>query len=245
MTADIPVIPKIIIDIRELPGHLPALLAERCAKHNVRLEIREMQIGDVILGDDARAERKEGEDFLKSLMVDRKLFRQLNDLRRSCKTPILIIEGKGHTNFQKPIKGVVQTDIRDAIFTMSGMNPVSLRGVLLAIQLDYGIQIMWTNSTEETAELLIHIAKREQTERKHCEYTDHASRKNMSLREQREYIISAIANIGAVKARRLLAKFRTVERFVTARPEEYEEVDKIGRKIAQHVKKIVSTDWEE
>ena len=241
------VIPLITIDIAELPGHLPALLSERCVKHNVRLKIDKMEVGDFILSPEIRGERKEGEDFLTSLMQNRKLFRQIRDLANSCETPILVIEGKGYTKiFDKETKKTktIQMDIRDALYTMSGMNPVALRGVLFSIQFDYGIHIIWTNSTEETCETLIHLAKREQTERRHTEYTDHASRKNMTLRQQREYIISAVENVGAVRARQLLKDHRTVERVFRANWDEL-VTDGVGEVTAKKIKKIVSTDHEE
>ena len=57
--------------------------------------------------------------------------------------------------------------------------------------------------------------------------------------------VSAISNIGIVTARNLLRRFKTVEKVVTASKEELMEVEHVGEKTAEHIKKVLSTKYGE
>jgi Fanconi anemia group M protein len=65
------------------------------------------------------------------------------------------------------------------------------------------------------------------------------------LREQQEYIISALSNIGIVTARNLLRRFKTVEGILAASEDELMEVEHVGEKTAEHIRKVLSAEYRE
>ncbi len=189
---------------------------------NVELRVKNLEVADYVLSDRVAVERKTSEDFVESLIKgDRDLFTQLLSLHKSYPRPILIIEGEIYGR----------------------LHPNAIRGALAAIVVDLGIPVIQTKTAKETAELLITIARREQ-ELKERGVTLHTGKTKKSLKEQQEYIVSAISNIGPVIARNLLKHFKTIENIVNASEEELMEVPKVGKKTARKIKEILTTPYE-
>ncbi len=77
---------EIIIDNRE--RKLMALLEE---KHpNIEFEAKQLDIADIVITEDVAIERKEGFDFVSSIM-DNRLFEQCFRLKETYPTAILIL----------------------------------------------------------------------------------------------------------------------------------------------------------
>ncbi len=189
---------------------------------NVELKVKNLEVADYVLSDRVAVERKTSDDFVESLIKgDRDLFSQLLSLRKSYPRPILIIEGEIYGR----------------------LHPNAIRGALAAIVVDLGIPVIQTKSPKETSEILIAIARREQ-ELKDREVILHTGKTKKSLKEQQEYIVSAISNIGPVIARNLLRHFKTIENIVNASEEELMEVPKVGRKTAKKIKEVLTTPYE-
>ena len=188
---------------------------------NVELKVKNLEVADYVLSDRVAVERKTSDDFIESLIKgERDLFSQLLSLRKSYSRPVLIIEGELYGR----------------------LHPNAIRGALAAIVVDLGIPIIQTKSSKETAEILMAIARREQ-ELKAREVTLHTGKTKKSLKEQQEYIVSAISNIGPVIARNLLKHFRTIENIVNASEEELIKVPKVGKKIAQKIREVLTTPY--
>lgn len=189
---------------------------------NVELKVRNLEVADYVLSDRVAVERKTSDDFIESLIKgERDLFSQLLDLRKNYSRPILIIEGDLYGR----------------------LHPNAIRGALAAIVVDLGIPVIQTKTARETAEILIAIARREQ-ELKAREVVLHTGKTKRSLKEQQEYIVSAISNIGPVIARNLLKHFKTIENIVNASEEELVKVPKVGKKIAQKIREVLTTPYE-
>jgi ERCC4-type nuclease len=65
----------------------------------------------------------------------------------------------------------------------------------------------------------------------------------MDVDEQREYIVSAITDIGPLASRNLLSYFGSVENVMKASPEELGNVKLIGPITAEHIRKVVSEKY--
>jgi len=111
--------------------------------HNyANIELKTLEVGDYVLSDRVVVERKTAEDFVNSI-IDKRLFSQLKNLKKVEK-PLLIVEGE---NFSR-------------------LHENALKGAILSIILDFGIPIIFTKNAEETADLLIKIAEKEQIKEK-------------------------------------------------------------------------------
>ena len=70
------------------------------------------------------------------------------------------------------------------------------------------------------------------------------AKKPMSLKEQQEYIISALPGIGLGLAKPLLRKFKSVKKIINAKEEKLEKVEKIGPKKAKMIRDVVDSEYE-
>jgi len=206
-------------DTREASGIVSKILSKRC-------ELREkmLSIADYQLSERVGVERKTVADFLQSI-IDGRLFQQLTDLKKTFSRPILLIEGT------------------DDMFGLRNIHPNAIRGALASIATDFKIPILWTKSQLETAELLYAIAKREQVQLK--KGVQLRVKPNFrSLNQKQEFLIGGLPKISSVLARRLLKKFGTPEAVFTAKPEQLQEVDGIGEKLAKKIRKLVTRKYE-
>ncbi|HDZ54380.1 MAG TPA: hypothetical protein ENH66_01625, partial [Candidatus Nealsonbacteria bacterium] len=130
----------IIVDNRE--RKLKALLDKK--KDIITYVSEQLDIADIIISEEVAIERKEGFDFVSSIM-DNRLFEQLIRLKDTYLTPILILEG-----------------LNDNVFKKVGMKISSIYGALAFISYKLGISVIPTRNLEETAITIERIAYREQ-----------------------------------------------------------------------------------
>ncbi len=206
---------RIFIDQREIRSHV----ARSLEKLGMDIILKTLEVGDYVVSDRVGIERKTVEDFLSTLMDGRDLFGQISDLARTFDRPLLIIEGEG-------------------LYTTRQIHPNSIRGILSSIAVDFGVPIIFSRDEEETASLIAITAKREQTEGKR-EISLHGKKTSLTLKEQQEYIISSLPEIGPAVARNLLLHFGSVERIMNASRDELMEVGLVGPKTADRIREVV------
>jgi len=216
--------PKIIVDSRELNGGVVKAL-DRLGANFI---IETCEVGDYILSDRIAAERKTTEDFLSTWLDRRELFSQLIDLAKSYERPILVIEG-----------------ITEELYTLRRLNPKSVDAILDTITASLRIPIIYTLNQAETAQRLYHIAERVQDADKGTRnFNRHGKRSHMNIDEQREYIITAIPDIGISTARALLKQFGSIKNIINAEKEMLMEVENVGTKTAEKIKEVVEGTYE-
>ncbi|MEM0203108.1 MAG: DEAD/DEAH box helicase [Archaeoglobaceae archaeon] len=208
---------KIFVDSRELRSDVVKHLRDLGAS----LEVKNLEVADYVLSDRVAVERKTVEDFAESIIEDR-LFQQLIKLK-AYQRPILVIEGE---NLYQRI------------------HPNAVRGAIATIAVDFGIPIIRTKDERETAEFLLAIARREQEERRR-EVVEHYAKTKRTLKEEQEYVVSAISNVGSVIAKNLLEHFQTIEKIATASEEELMKVPKVGEKTAKRIRLLMTTPYSE
>ncbi len=210
---------KVYVDPREIRSRV----AHALEKLGMDVALSTLEVGDYVVSDRVGIERKTAEDFLATLLDGRDLFSQISDLARAYERPLLIIEGEG-------------------LYTTRQIHPNSIRGVLASIAIDFKIPVIFSRDEEDTAALISIIAKREQIEAKR-EINLHGRKSAATLKEQQEYLVSAISDIGTVVARNLLRHFGSVERVLTASKEELMKVELVGPKTADRIKEVVSGEY--
>ena len=175
----------VIIDNRE--QKLKALLDKK--KDTITYESKQLDIADIIISNEVAIERKEGFDFVSSIM-DNRLFEQLLRLKDTYENPILILEG-----------------LNNEVFETTGMKISSIYGALAFISYKLGISVIPTRNIEDTAIVVERIAYREQVKDSTPIFSRKAP-KQMSKRERRSFIIEGLVDIGPKKARALIEKFK-------------------------------------
>ncbi len=193
------------------------------SKRDVAVRSNRLEVGDFLVSDRTAVERKRADDFVDSL-VDNRLFPQLNAMRDQFDNPVIIVEGKdlhGH---------------RD-------VHPNAIRGALASIATEYEIPVLWSDSVEETADLLVALAKREQEDNdRHV--TLRGEKRATTENELQKYIVAGLPNVSDTLAERLLDRFGTVRDVFDASEEELKETEGIGDEKAARINDILAREYD-
>jgi len=164
---------------------------------NIKFETEQLDIADIVISEDVAIERKEGSDFVSSIM-DNRLFEQCLRLKETYTTPILILEG-----------------LNDNVFENTGMKISSIYGALAYISYKLGISVIPTRNLEDTAIVIERIAYREQI-KDGAFILSRKAPKGMSTEERRTFIVEGFVDIGPKKAKSLIEKYKTPYRVFKA-----------------------------
>jgi ERCC4-type nuclease len=179
-------LPHVIIDNRE--NKLKALL--NVNKDKITYEIKQLDVADIVVSSEVAIERKEGSDFISSIL-DNRIFEQLLRLKDTYSSPILILEG-----------------LNQEVLSNTGVRKSSIYSILAKISYKMGIAIIPTQNLEDTLIAIERIAFREQIKKDSSLFSRKAP-KHMSLEERRTFIIEGLVDIGPKKAKALIEKFKT------------------------------------
>ncbi len=205
---------KIFADYREKTTGTVKELVEL----GVSIKLDMLQCADYVLSSRVGVELKTSADFVDSL-IDGRLLEQLKTLKRSYERPLIIIQGTSD------------------LYSMRNVHPNAIRGMLGTIAISYGIPILYAKDEKDSAALLLSIAKREQDGEKK-DFAPHADRKPMTMKEQQEYLVSALPSVGPNLAKELLKHFGTVQSVFTSTEEDLQKVAGVGEKIAKLIRDI-------
>jgi len=214
----VPSLPKIIADIRE-SGFVVQALRE------MRADVVEKTIspGDYVVGEGFAVERKTFRDFLSSIFKKR-LFEQLERLRRAYARCCLIVEG-------------------DIGYGLAGLtNPLVFWGALAHITAEWNIPVVFTTNEEQTAQFLFSLAKRLQTE-KETPVEAIYKPKRYSLADQQRFAVQGLPTVGPKSADKLLKKFGNVRRVFTAKEYELRRVEGFGEKRAREISQFLDRQY--
>lgn len=219
---------KVIIDNRERTLGIKKELI----KHGLDVEMRQLVSADFILKTkdvsgrilNVGVERKSQSDFLSSI-VDKRLIRQLIDLKEHFDIALLIIEGS------------------ENIYRIRNFHPNAIRGMLTSIAIDFQIPILYSKNHRDTASLIAIMAKRLEKPLRNISLL--GKRKPLTLKERQEYLIESLPGIGSKISKSLLEKFKSVKNIINASEKELREVEKIGKKKTKEIKKIVESEYKD
>ena len=90
---------------------------------------------------------------------------------------------------------------------------------------------------KETAQMIFLIAKREQKDNKR-ELMLRGKKKSQTARDKKQNLIESLPNIGPNLAKKLLEKFGSISKLISASEKEIAKVDGVGDKRASEIKKL-------
>ena len=208
---------KIIVDHREKG------IVNELKDLELDVELKDLKAGDFVLSDKVGVELKTKEDFINSI-IDGRLIKQLKLLRENFEIPLLIIQGE------------------EDIYSLRNIHPNAIRGMLASIAISYNIPIIYSKNIKDTAAILKIIAKREQDPDLKSIYL-RSERKPLTLKEQQEYIIQSLPGVGPNLSKSLLGNFKSVKNIFNADIDGLKEVEKIGKKKAENIKKVIDQEY--
>ena len=208
-----PPIAEIIVDQREKNS----LVAHELVNLGAKIRFERLPVADYLIGNIA-VERKTVSDFISS-MINKRLLRQLEEIKQFDKQ-LLIVEG----------------DLAKADF-----NKNAIRGMLLSTMLDFGVPVAFTNDYDETAEFLFSLAKR--VSKKKVDFGLKVKKKTYSIAEQQQLLVEGLPSIGPNLAKALLREFKTITALVNASLEDLQKVEKIGKKKAEIIRRLLEEEY--
>ena len=192
---------EVIIDNREKNTLIPSILS----KNKIPYKFEQLEVGDYIIKDTI-IERKTIND-LKSSIINKRLFTQLNNLREQ-NNKIIIIEG----NFEDLTNNEI-------------LHENALRGAILSISLKERIPIIFSKGEEDTYSYIELLARKRKSS---PESSIRPSRKTLSIQEKKQFILEGFTNIGPTTAKKLIEKHKSLKKIFNA--EEQELKDLLGKR---------------
>ena len=212
---------KIFADVREKASGV----IKELVNGGFDVVLQKLEVGDFLLSSRCGVEFKTKEDFVNSI-IDGRLLPQIRGLKDNFERPLLILEGE------------------EDIYSIRNVHPNSIRGMLAAIAVSYGVPIIYSRNPQETASILSIIAKREQEETNR-DFPLHGEKREMTLKEWQEYIVASLPGIGAALSKPLLKKFKTIKKIVNAKEDRLQNVEKIGPEKARGIREVLDEEYKD
>ncbi len=207
---------RMVIDERERKSGIPDLLKEI----GVKVEMKNLQVGDYIVAPETVIERKSVHDFISSVF-DGRLFDQCNRLREHFESPAIIIEG----NIDEVLK------ITE--------NPLVFYGAVSSVVLDFKIPVVPTPNASNTAKLLVAMCARQgKTKGPFLKKI----RKSGDVQRQQLSVLCSLPGVGEKLASRMLDKFGSPAKSLNATMAELSKIEGMGESRAHKIRKLLDTE---
>ncbi len=201
-------------------GPISKILASR----GVCILALDESVGDrYVVSERLAIQRKTAHEFLSSIQ-SKELFLQAQELQEGFQIGVMLIEG-------------------ESLFGLRGFHPNAVRGALSSLVVQYGLSVLSSASAEETAALLLMMAKQEQVGIP--EISLHPKRKALDLPDQQRRVVEMLPGVGRVLARDLLKHFGTVEKIAGAAAADFEAVQRLGPKKAAQIRQVFAAPYED
>ena len=204
---------RIVIDERERKSGIPKLLQTI----GVNVEIKTLPVGDYIVSHETIVERKSINDLMSSIF-DGRLFDQCKRLKEHFQFPIILVEGNV-----------------DEIESISD-NPLVFYGALSTVAVDFKIPIIPTPSASHTAKLLVSLASRKDASKGPLLKK---IKKSNDIQKQQLLVLSSLPGVGEKTAIRMLKKFGTPLKVLSASTIDLAKIPGLGESRAKKIKKML------
>ena len=206
----------IVVDDREKAGG--KVLAALAGRDDATVDIARLEVGDYHIEHRVVVERKTAADFAASL-IDGRLFHQAAALASAPERGVLVLEG-------------CDEDWRD-----TGVRREALQGALITIGVFYGVAVLRSDGPEETARLLVYLAR--QARRSAQGGLPRPGYRPKGRRARQLFLLQGLPGVGPERAARLLERFGSVQAIMTASAADLATVDGIGEKTAARMRRII------
>jgi Fanconi anemia group M protein len=130
-----------------------------------------------------------------------------------------------------------------SLYGSSAINPAAIRGAISSAITDFQVPVVNVKNAKEAAALMFAIARQEQATRKR-DLSVRGKKPVLSPAALQEYIIAGLPGINTTLAKRLLVHFGNISAVVNASADQLAEVQGIGKKKAQAIRKALDFPYE-
>ena len=257
--------PEVYIDIHEVSNRKKetsiTLFIKELDKKKIPYQVKKLEIGDVILPNDYAVERKTVKDFCHSLFGSQdgrpRLFEQVANLVEAYDNPILLLEGGLSVRLDPTTKSIfvpinrrlLRPRIWSVIEEQIRINPNQYLGAIRSIE-ERGVRVIQSFGVEDGAKLLFDLyleAKGVQVkESKKKAYAVIRQKPRLkTIKDKQLFFMSGLPKISFMNAKKILKKYGTPLDAITKYYRWSEDIDGIGERIVEEVKKVLTTKWED
>ncbi len=220
---------RIVVDERERRSRIPGLLRQAGAV----TDFAHLKVGDYVISAETAIERKTIHDLLNSV-YDGRLLVQCSELVQHYTKPVIIIEGNILTlsdGAGAAVEGII--DDNERIYLINE--------TLAKVALDFRIPIINTPYAEFTSQLLVTMVNRALEEGTNKGPLLKRIKKTNPVQIQQLSILSSLPGVGDKLAVRMLERFLTPHRALTASAAELARIPGFGTARALKVRKILDS----
>ncbi|MFH8080306.1 MAG: ERCC4 domain-containing protein [Candidatus Aenigmatarchaeota archaeon] len=201
----------ILADDRERNSKVSEYLKEFGAIVN----FKRIEVGDFLISEDVCIERKEVNDFISSI-IDGRLFRQVEEMKKCYKKVLLIIEG---------------------IKNNERITENAYKGAIASLIINYDVSVIIVENEKEVARMIYFLAKKEQDEFKKSVCIK--KKKNIeNISELQQFFLSSLPGVSRIISKRMLQKFGRIRDIVNASENELKSVKGLKKKDAKTIYQI-------
>jgi len=209
----------IYVDERERSSEVPKILAARGAS----IVFKVLEVGDYVVSERVGIERKSASDFIRSI-VDGRLFDQASRLKKAFEKPVIVVEGS------------VSRALR-----FSKIHRNAVLGAQLALSIDMGISLVFARGPEETADIVLLIARREQEKRGGVRALSPRAPRLSSVEERQLYVLQSLPHVGPKIARKILEMYGSIRNFFcNATLRDLASIEGLGEKRAAEIIQLIN-----
>jgi DNA excision repair protein ERCC-4 len=221
---------RVVADERERNSRIPHLIREAGGS----VDYAQLPVGDYIVSPEEVVERKTVRDLISSI-YDGRLYIQCSQLVKHFQKPLIIIQG----------------DISDLAQVPDDVDEVKARRIaeripqayeaIASITMEFRIPVIHTPSAEYTAQFLMTLAKRSLKEGKASGPLLRKIKKENPVYLQQLSVLSSVPGVGDKLAARLLHKFNTPARALSASAAELATIPGFGLARAERVRRVLDS----
>ena len=259
-------IPEVYVDIHEIVNKRKptsiTLFIEKLEKAKIRYQVKKLEVADLLLPNDYAVERKTVKDFCHSLFGGKdgrpRLFEQIKALKEAYSNPYLLLEGGLSVRLDPELKSIfipmsrrlIRPRVWSVIEEQIKINPKQYLGAVRYIE-EQGIKVIQSFSEVDGASLLMDLYREakgliSEEERRTRRYPVVRQKPKLkTLSDKQLFFLSGLPRISVMNARKILERFGSPYNAILKYERWSEEVEGIGRKAVEEVKKVLTSMFKE
>jgi len=179
-------------------------ILDALAEKKARVVYANLQIGDYQITDNIYVSYMSTETFVRSL-ADKRLYRQVLELKRSCPEPLLIVEG-------------------ESVYEQNGTNVNVINGALAFISVLNRIPVIFTSDPEESSDILFMATNQMQFGLGYEVHPEDQRKKKREFKELQQDVLTSLPNVGPVLAKAIVKQFGSLQAAFAADQAAWSEV---------------------
>ncbi len=258
--------PEVFIDIHEVTNKRKetsvTLFIKELERKKIPYQVKKLEVADIVLPNDYAVERKTVKDFCHSLFGSAdgrpRLFEQVTNLVEAYEHPILLIEGGLSVRLDPTTKSIfvpinrklLRPRIWSVIEEQIRINPNQYLGAIRSIE-ERGVRVIQSFGPEDGAKLLFDLyleskGLMSEGEKKKRSYAIVRQKPRLkSIRDKQLFFMAGLPKISTINAVKILKKYGTPYNAIMKFQRWSVDIDGIGEKIVEEIKKVLLSEWKE